>query len=208
MTRKTFRLMFVAGLLLLSNLFVGCGAFGGGKTDKVTSLQLQNENLRGQLEGAERERNRALDDLREVEEELAQANDELKSGARSGPAGDPGSPEVITVSGSVLFVTGKADLTSAGKRKLASVASDIKSRYPGQYLSVEGHTDSSPMIKTKATWGTNMWLSANRANAVATYLISQGIAENLVSVVGHGSSRPSGGGPDQDRRVEIIVLAR
>ena len=209
MTRKTFHLMFFAGLLLLSNLFVGCGAFGGGKDDKITSLQLQNENLSGRLVGAERERDRAVDEVQELEDELARAKsdyDELKA---SKPA--PVSaryPEVITVSGSVLFKAGKAELTSAGKSELDSVASDIRSRYPGRHISVEGHTDSSPLQKTKATWGTNMWLSANRANAVAKHLVSRGISENLVSVRGWGAGKPTGRGKDQDRRVEIIVLSQ
>ena len=151
-----------------------------------------------------------MDDLQEAEEDLAAANLEIKelAGRPPGTAVSAGYPEVITVSGSVLFRAGKADLTAAGKRKLDSVAGDIRSRYPGQHISVEGHTDSSPLVKTLGTWGTNMWLSANRANAVAKHLISRGIAENLVSVRGWGAGKPTGRGADQDRRVEIIVLSR
>ena len=205
MTRKIFRLMFLTGLLVLSSFSAGCGLFGGNK-EKLTSLQLQNENLRGQLERAERDLDRAEEDNQDLENELVQAKSELAAKPAVGIS--PGTRQVITVSGSVLFRAGAADLTSAGKSKLNSVASDIRSRYPGHHISVEGHTDSSPLVKTKPKWQTNMWLSANRARAVADHLISRGIAENLVSVVGHGAGKPTGRGADQDRRVEIIVLSR
>ncbi len=207
MTKKIFRLMFLTGLLVLSGFSAGCGIFSG---KEVNALKLENANLNGQLDGAHRERDRALDDLQDVEAQLAEANLEIKDLA-SKPAPGPtsaGTRQIITVSGSVLFRAGKADLTSAGKSKLDSVAADIRSRYPGHHISVEGHTDSSPLVKTLGTWGTNMWLSANRANAVAKHLISRGIAENLVSVRGWGAGKPTGRGPDQDRRVEIIVLSR
>ena len=208
MTKKIFRLMFLTGLLLLSSLSAGCGMFSG---KEVTALKLENANLKGRLEGADRELERADQDIRSLESDLAQAKadyDELEASKPAVGTPSPGTRQVITVSGSVLFVTGKADLTSAGKRELDSIASNIKSRYPGHHISVEGHTDNSPMIVTKPKWGTNMWLSANRANAVANHLISRGIAENLVSVRGWGAGKPTGRGPDQDRRVEIIVLSR
>ena len=125
-----------------------------------------------------------------------------------GGVSSAGVQDLIEVSGSVLFKAGSATLTSAGKRELDSVASNIKNRYGGQHISVEGHTDSSPLVKTKAKWQRNVWLSSNRAWAVADYLIGRGVSENLVSVVGHGASRSKGGSAAQDRRVEIVVLAR
>ena len=208
MTKKIFRLMFLTGLLVLSSLSAGCGLFGGNK--KLDASRAEVEHLRGQLGRAERDLERAEDDVQDLESELVQARsdyDELKA---SKPAIGPALPGVtkITVSGSVLFRAGAADLTSAGKSKLDSVASDIRSRYPGHHISVEGHTDNTPLRLTKDKWDTNLWLSTNRARAVARHLISRGIAKNLVSIVGHGASRPTGRGRDQDRRVEIIVLSR
>ena len=108
----------------------------------------------------------------------------------------------MEISGSLNFAAGSDKLTAAGKRRLDTIVSNIRSRYTGRHISVEGHTDSSPLVKTKEKWKTNMWLSANRARSVADYLINRGIPENLISVVGHGYSRGKG------RRVEIIVLSR
>ncbi|MCK4851241.1 MAG: OmpA family protein, partial [Phycisphaerae bacterium] len=196
------------GLLVLSSLSAGCGLFGGNK--ELNASRLEVENLRGQLERAERDLDRAEDDAQDLESELVQVKsdyDELKA-SKPAVGISPGTRQVITVSGSVLFRAGAADLTSAGKSKLNSVAGDIRSRYPGHHISVEGHTDSTPLRVTKPKWGTNMWLSANRARAVADHLISRGIAENLVSVRGWGAGKPTGRGRDQDRRVEIIVLSR
>ena len=212
MTRKTFQVMFFAGLFVLGSLFAGCGL--GQKTDKATAQQLQIENLQGQLERAERDRDRAEDESRGLEDDLRDAkmeSDDLRQQLASKPAAGampPGTSKIITVSGSVLFRAGSADLTSAGKGELDTIASSIRSQYSGRHISVEGHTDSSPLVKTKEKWQRNVWLSANRAWAVADYLISRGVSENLVSVVGHGASRPTGRGPDQDRRVEIIVLSQ
>ncbi|MCK4850199.1 MAG: OmpA family protein [Phycisphaerae bacterium] len=209
MTKKIFRLMFLAGLLVLSSLSAGCGMFSG---KEVNALKLENANLQGRLESTDRELERADQDIRSLESDLAQAKadyDELKA---SKPAVGPVPPGVtkITVSDSVLFRFAEADLTSAGKRELDSIAADIKRRYHGQRISVEGHTDSVPLGKpaTVKRYGRNVWLSAHRAWAVADYLIGRGISENLVSVVGRGSSKPTGLGADRDRRVEIIVLSR
>jgi len=207
MTSKIFRLMFLTGLLVVSSLSSGCSGLFGGDKEKLTSLQLQNENLRGQLERTEHDLDRAEEDKQDLQDELLLVKSELAT--KPAPeATAPGTSETITVSGSVLFVVGAADLTSAGKSRLASIASDIRSRYPGQRISVEGHTDNEPMVVTKPKWGTNMWLSANRARAVADYLISRGIREELVRVVGWGGGKPTGRGRNQDRRVEIIILSR
>lgn len=206
MTRKIFRVMFLTGLLVVSSLSAGCGLFGGGDKEKLKASQLEVENLRGQLDRAERDLNDAQDENQDLETKLLESKSAI---AQTEPSqGTSGASKIITVSGSVLFRAGAADLTTAGKSKLDSVASDIRSRYAGRHISVEGHTDSSPLVRTKEKWGTNMWLSANRARAVADHLISRGIDENLVSVVGHGAGRPSGQGTEQDRRVEIVVLSR
>lgn len=208
MTRNIFRVMFLVGLFVLSSLSAGCGWFGGG-SNEVNALKLEKSNLQGQVDRVERDLDDAREDNRDLETQLIAAKAESTQIQRATPVAvaTQGASRVITVSGSVLFRAGAADLTSAGKSKLDSVANDIKRSYSGRHLSVEGHTDSSPLVRTKAKWGTNLWLSTNRAKAVADHLISRGINKNLVSVVGHGASRPSGRGKDQDRRVEIVVLS-
>ena len=214
MTRKILPLVILVGTLLVAGAFAGCGP---KKTDTADALRRENDNLKGQV----RRMDRLEEDNDELSADLADANQEVHAKdseinelkiqlAGRGPGPSARSPEVFTVSGSVLFRFAESDLSSAGKRELDSIAADIKRRYPGQRISVEGHTDSVRLGKpaTVKRYGRNVWLSAHRAWAVADYLIKRGISEKLVSVVGRGYSMPTGRGDDQDRRVEIIVLSR
>jgi len=69
---------------------------------------------------------------------------------------------------------------------------------------VEGHTDA----KGSETY--NLDLSARRAEAVRSYLVSQGVDQSRVSSQGLGFARPiadnkSAEGRANNRRVEIVV---
>ena len=213
MTRKLIPLMVLAGVVLVSGAFGGCTK----KPDQITSLQLQNENLKGQLQGAQRRQEALQEEKQMLSRELTQVQGDLddkdaeirdlqEQGGTIAPSA--GIRDVIEIPGTLSFKPGSADLTSSGKQQLSSIASKIRSRYPGNHISVEGHTDSSPLVKTKEQWKRNVWLSANRAWAVADYLINQGVAENMVSVVGHGAAHSKGGSAADDRRVEIVVLSQ
>jgi chemotaxis protein MotB len=70
---------------------------------------------------------------------------------------------------------------------------------------VEGYTDSDPLVKTKAKWGSNEGLSEARAESVRAYLISKGISSGRVSAVGMGAAKPKATKKDS-RRVEIVVV--
>ena len=216
MTRKTFPLMILIGAVLVAGTFAGCGP---RKPTRAEVLQRKVDNLEGQLYRLDQQlaASGALsadlsDARREIQDKDVEIDELRRQLAIKPPDITPsrGAPEVITVSDGVLFKFAAADLSSAGKRKLDAVAADIKRRYPGQKISVEGHTDSVRLAKpaTVAKYGRNVWLSAHRAWAVADYLIKRGISEKLVSVVGRGYSMPTGRGADRDRRVEIIILAR
>ncbi len=110
---------------------------------------------------------------------------------------------VITLSGSVLFVTGKATLLPGATAQLDKVA-DALTKLPERHFTIEGHTDST------GSYAINADLSARRANAVRDYLISRGVSADAVSAVGVGSQRPvadnkTTAGRAMNRRVEIIV---
>ena len=109
---------------------------------------------------------------------------------------------VLTLSGSVLFKTGKATLLPQAKTKLQEVAKVLA--VGDQKMIIEGHTDS----RGKAT--TNQRLSEARANAVRTYLISQGVPSARIESVGMGATAPvadntSVEGRANNRRVEIVL---
>jgi len=116
-----------------------------------------------------------------------------------------------TVGSDVLFSSGRATLTAAGKTALAAAISKITTQYAGNVVRVYGHTDSDPIVKTKKLWADNLDLSANRAMAVARYLISKGVPKAKVETVAMGASRPvadnkTKAGKAKNRRVEIVVV--
>lgn len=111
---------------------------------------------------------------------------------------------VITLSGSVLFTSGKAELLPAAQLKLNDVAKALIDQDPDSTMVVEGHTDS------QGTPASNQDLSQRRAQAVRDYLVSRGIAADRVKAEGFGPSRPTGEntsaeGRANNRRVEIVV---
>lgn len=110
---------------------------------------------------------------------------------------------VITLSGSVLFATGKYELLPIARDKLDEVAKAVSDQGYKSIL-VEGHTDS----KGKAS--DNETLSLKRAESVRTYLVSRGIPSDKIRASGLGSQRPvaDNATPDgraNNRRVELVV---
>jgi outer membrane protein OmpA-like peptidoglycan-associated protein len=110
---------------------------------------------------------------------------------------------VITLSGAVLFATGKSDLLPIAREKLTEVAKVVKEQ-GFKEITVEGHTDS------RGNAAKNEELSYRRADSVRQHLISQGIPADKIKAVGLGSSRPvaeneSPEGRANNRRVEIVV---
>jgi len=111
---------------------------------------------------------------------------------------------VITLSGSVLFVTAKADLMPAAQLKLNEVANALIKEDPLSKIVVEGHTDSQGGADM------NQVLSQRRAQAVRDYLVSRGIASDRITAQGFGLTRSvaennSAEGRANNRRVEIVV---
>jgi outer membrane protein OmpA-like peptidoglycan-associated protein len=111
---------------------------------------------------------------------------------------------VITLSGGVLFQSGKSDLLPTAQLKLNDVANALTQQDPDSKIVVEGHTDS------QGSSASNQTLSERRAQAVRDYLVSRGIAADRVTSQGFGPARgiadnTSAEGRANNRRVEIVV---
>jgi len=109
---------------------------------------------------------------------------------------------VITLSGEVLFQTGKWELKPAAMAKLDQVAEALRTKE--QHIVVFGYTD------TVGTRDHNMALSQMRAQTVRDYLVEKGLPGDLVTAQGKGPDDPisdntSVEGRAQNRRVEIVV---
>ncbi len=113
----------------------------------------------------------------------------------------------IGVPSSVTFASGKTTISAQGRKVLSRVARVIRKQYPDKKLFIEGHTDSDPIRKTKNKYRSNRHLSAERADAVASYLESAGgIASRKIVILGYGPWDPiDSGDKAANRRVEIVV---
>jgi outer membrane protein OmpA-like peptidoglycan-associated protein len=103
----------------------------------------------------------------------------------------------------VLFDTGKADLKGSARERLAKVAG-ILIAYPDIHVEVDGYTDSTGSLEF------NERLSQQRADAVRSYLGSQGVNSSTITTQGFGPSNPiasneTASGRQQNRRVEMVV---
>jgi outer membrane protein OmpA-like peptidoglycan-associated protein len=134
-----------------------------------------------------------------AEAQLAENRKELEQHAR---VQDTARGTVITLSGQVLFKSGKADLLPEAQEHLSKVATFLKSSQ--RPVVVEGYTDSHGSPKK------NQALSEQRARAVSDFLASQGVPADRIQTVGKGESSPVASNKDasgraQNRRVEIVL---
>ncbi|WAS99576.1 OmpA family protein [Nannocystis punicea] len=111
---------------------------------------------------------------------------------------------VVTLSGSVLFVSGKATLLPSATSRLTQVAEALAAGDPGSTFVVEGYTDS------KGSDAFNERLSEERAQAVRDFLVEHGVAPERIQARGMGESDPvasnkTAEGRANNRRVEIVI---
>lgn len=109
---------------------------------------------------------------------------------------------VLTLTGSVLFATGKSELLPGAQKKLDDVVAALKE--DPRSITIVGHTDSVGSDET------NMQLSQKRAEAVRSYISTHGIVGERVQAQGVGKTQPvadnkAAEGRANNRRVEIIL---
>jgi len=103
----------------------------------------------------------------------------------------------------ITFAEGSAALEPASRGVLNALAS-VALRCDRFSIEVAGHTDNT------GDRGLNMELSRRRADAVATYLVGQGVARARLSAHGYGPDRPRASnatptGQAANRRIEFYV---
>jgi outer membrane protein OmpA-like peptidoglycan-associated protein len=153
---------------------------------KLAQSQEQLEAEKKAREEAERIANAALKSLQEI----ASVKEEKRG-------------VVITLSGAVLFASGKSELLPIAKEKLRTVAKTLKDQ-GSPPVRIEGHTDSTGSATE------NRKLSLDRADSVKSYLVSEGLPAAKITTVGKGPDVPvaensSPEGRANNRRVELIV---
>ncbi|MCD6394095.1 MAG: OmpA family protein [Planctomycetes bacterium] len=209
-------LLAVAGLSLLS----GCTDW----EKKYNGLEVEHQNLMGRYETCRIDldqsaagKNALIRNLNAANMELAELKKQIENGT-----GDDGwgglNPEIdmgrgtitVTLPNTLLFEPGKAELKKSVISELDQIATILQDRYRDKDVSVVGHTDSDPILKTKKLWKDNWQLSSARALAVVRYLVKRGIRPKQLGAVGAGEFRPVASnstisGKAKNRRVQIVV---
>jgi outer membrane protein OmpA-like peptidoglycan-associated protein len=161
-------------------------------------LKAQNAQAEAQKarEEAEKERQARL----EAERRMKQALEDL---AKIAAIKEEQRGMVITLTGNVLFESGKWALLPGAQIKLNEVAEALKMQ-KDRDITIEGHTDNQGTVQS------NLELGQHRADSVKDYLVSRGVEPTRIRAVGIGQARPiadnsSPEGRANNRRVEIIV---
>ena len=110
----------------------------------------------------------------------------------------------LTLGVDASFNSGKADLLEGAFRTLITLAVTM-SEHPNYKAEINGYTDSIGKAES------NLILSQRRAQAVADFLVRQGIDRSRLEIIAHGESDPvasnkTAAGRAQNRRVEIKLI--
>lgn len=120
-----------------------------------------------------------------------------------------GDQVTLTVLSSVLFNSGRSELTPEGKRALKQASQMIRANYADGQVEVRGYTDNVPI--RYSPYKSNMDLSRARATAVMRYMTdSEGFAADRLTMTGCGETNPvasnsTADGRKKNRRAEIVV---
>ena len=113
----------------------------------------------------------------------------------------------LSLSGDVLFATGKADL-QPGSQEILDEIVKVLAIVPNK-LRVEGHTDNVPV--NNPDFDDNWDLSAKRANNVLNYMISHGITPTRLFAASFADTQPladnaTAEGRALNRRADIVIV--
>ncbi len=118
----------------------------------------------------------------------------------------------LTLTDRILFADGSAQLDDAGKAVLTRVAPALKD-LSGKRVVVAGFSDDAPIgTAPQVRFASNVMLSKARAEAVAAFLVAQGVPQGIVFTTGLGETHPvatnaTPEGRAANRRVEIDIVA-
>lgn len=216
MTRMTRRFIGTFPILLAAFVATGCGP---SKQDlKIEDLTAENEQLKNELDDRDRQLNDAMVRDNEARQTIDELNRELAqqradANSAKGAEGWVTMPtfDMISIPGSVLFASGKANLSGQGRRTLAKIASDIRAQYGDRDIYVFGYTDAEPIRKSK--WKDNWELGSARSLNVVRAMSNFGIPNEQLVQANCAQYRPkesdsTAKGRRQNRRVEFYAVRR
>lgn len=149
--------------------------------------------------GLRQQRARVLEEIREI----VDGNDWHENVTASAI----GDKVKITLDGSALFASGRAELTAQADRIFADMLATFE-RYPDYQIRISGHTDDVPISTAK--FSSNWELSAVRATTVLRYFTDRGIDARRLTATGYADLFPidlsdTPEGRARNRRVEFVL---
>lgn len=111
----------------------------------------------------------------------------------------------VTFDNGILFPTNKSELSPSSREALTKFAASLKNS-PDTDVTIYGHTDNT------GTRAVNERISKERADAVANFLVGQGINRSRITTEGLAYDQPvadnsTASGRAQNRRVEVYITA-
>lgn len=174
------------GALVGSALGAGTGALVGNQ------MQRQKAELEQQLTDLKAQQSQNSDEINQIKLQMVKDRNDLEA-------------IKVEMGNSVLFNTNSYTLSPVAQSALSRLAYNL-TQFPDTDVTILGYTDST------GTDAINQPLSQERAESVAGYLESHGVAASRVKAIGEGDSNPiasnaTAAGRAQNRRVEIYITA-
>jgi flagellar motor protein MotB len=179
-------------------------------TLRAREQERQLELLRARLEKSERLRNR-MNESMQAQPMMASAPVEQAPPTVVGLTVNPATNGLVMESG-LLFSPGSATLKANGRKVLDRVRNELnKPEYMDKSIRIDGHTDDSPIQRSRGKNASNWDLAGKRALAVLHYLEATGVDPNRLSFSGYGPHQPIDSGSSKaskakNRRVEIVLF--
>ncbi len=170
--------------------------------DEIISVSDEKSQLLIQLEQEQQSKKQITNLKTRLEQELNESRVEISHLKNQ--------MTVIQLTSDVLFSPGSAQIKLDGQKVLSIIAESLNT-YPDRFISVEGHTDSVPIVQN-SHYESNWELSAARGLAAVNYFQKNSqIDPKRLKVVGYGqyhpvSSNKSAEGRKLNRRIEIKML--
>lgn len=111
----------------------------------------------------------------------------------------------VTFDNGILFATNKSELSAASREALTKFANSLKNS-PDTDITIYGHTDNT------GSRAVNEKISKERAEAVANFLVGNGISRSRITTEGLAYDQPvadnsTAEGRAKNRRVEVYITA-
>ena len=151
------------------------------------------EKLKVQLYQAERENEQLIDQYNRLQQNRNAQRSvvAISQGDIAGIDGAEVEDGGLSLGAEFLFNSGDSKLKSEEVPVLDEVAKMLKTKYSGQKIIVEGHTDNDPGKETNKDRQYNLKLGFDRASNVFKYLnLKHGIPQDRVAILSYGMSKP------------------